>query len=585
MSKRILCSSALVILGMLINSASISDASAEDTPKFVPGRLLIMPKAGIAVRADLERSLSRLGARTVTVDKELGIQVVEVQRNKEKSIAKAMSRMRSVAFVELDILASPSVTFNDPSASSQWHLAKMHIPEAQDTTTGTNIKVAVLDTGIYAAHPDLSSRLSLPGYNAVDGGTDTSDIYGHGTMVAGVIAAVANNGIGVVGIAPDVTVLPVRVTNRSDALASCYDISRGVVWAADHGAKVANASYGVMGCQTLYNAGQYLMQKGGVLTVSAGNENKDYKLADTPYVITVAATTSSDTKASFSNYGNMVDITAPGAEILTTLRSGSYGPVSGTSFSSPATAGVIALLFASNPSLTPTQIERILEKSSVDLGKAGWDPYFGYGRVDALSALRSSVDPLILDETAPEVAISSPTEGAEVSGTITIDVSVTDSSAVGEVKLYLNGKGIATSRVSPYQFLLNTSLLAAGGISLQASAKDVNGYMGVSAERKVTVKDVSPPALYLTGLSNNSVVTKYKVLLGAAAIDSSGMQTLEIKLDDVTICTWNVTNATRPSKTCYWNPVTSSLGGHWLVLRGVDAADNAGTKTIRVFRK
>ncbi|MCW2139562.1 S8 family peptidase [Actinoplanes cyaneus] len=320
---------------------------------------------------------------------------------------------------------------SDPYRGRQWDLTTMNVPAAWQRSTGQGVTVAVIDTGVDASHPDLAGQV-LTGYDAVadTGGGDT-DPHGHGTHVAGTIAALTGNGIGVSGIAPDVTVLPVRVL---DAKGVGYDsdTAEAIVWAADHGADVINMSLGGTARSTaVTNAVAYARGKGVVVVAAAGNERAQgspvsYPGAD-PGVIAVAATDSGDVVAPYSNAGGYVDVAAPGSGILSTyptaLAASGYATMNGTSMASPHVAAAAALLLGTRPDLTPDAVESALESTAKDLGTAGKDTDYGYGRIDAAAALAAitgapPVTPSPTVTTPPvvvaEVAVSTSVTGRSV---------------------------------------------------------------------------------------------------------------------------------------------------------------------------
>ncbi|HEY0532667.1 MAG TPA: S8 family serine peptidase, partial [Actinoplanes sp.] len=283
----------------------------------------------------------------------------------------------------------------DPLRSRQWDLAQIDGTGAWNRSTGAGAVVAVVDTGVDASHPDLAGQV-LTGYDEIaqaDGGN--TDPNGHGTHVAGTIAALTGNGIGVSSIAPDVKILPVRVL-RADGGGYTSDAANGIVYAADHGADVINMSLGAdEDDATVDSAIAYARSRGVVVVAAAGNERQkgnptSYPAAD-PGVIAVAATDSGDVVASYSNSGGYVDVSAPGSSIVSTypiaLNGTGYAAMSGTSMASPHVAAVAALLRSADPSLTPDQVESALESSATDLGPAGRDDDYGYGRIDAAAAL------------------------------------------------------------------------------------------------------------------------------------------------------------------------------------------------------
>jgi subtilisin family serine protease len=208
------------------------------------------------------------------------------------------------------------MTLNDPDYSSQWHLPKVSCGSAWNTTSG-NVIIAILDTGVDANHPDLASRITA-GWNFYDDDSNTTDVTGHGTSVAGTAAAAGNNGVGVASVAWGCQIMPVRISDPAGN-ASISTIASALIWAADNGARVANISYACTNFSTVVSAAQYFQSKGGVVTVAAGNDGVYDSTADNPYVLTASATTSTDTVASWSNTGTNIDVAAPGIETSSPL--------------------------------------------------------------------------------------------------------------------------------------------------------------------------------------------------------------------------------------------------------------------------
>ena len=338
----------------------------------------------------LNAVLHARGAMAKKVINKLGIylDVYSDHVYSEEEVCQQLMATGAVAFAEPDYLIAPVLVPDDPYFGSQWQHQTIDSSGAWETTTGSHSTlVAVCDTGISSAHPDLNYNLRLPGYNTVDGSTNTEPVYNHGTGVAGCIGAVGNNSLGVVGVAWDVSILPIRITNSSDGVAYISDAAEGIRYAADQGARVVNLSYRMAGYSTTDSAAQYLRDKGGLLFVAAGNDGIDPGWPDFTSFIAVGATTSSDAKASWSNFGTYIDIVAPGSGIYTTSGASGYGSMSGTSFSSPIAAGVAALLYSVDSGFTPEDVEQFIFASCVDLGDSGDDNVFGHGRIDAAKAI------------------------------------------------------------------------------------------------------------------------------------------------------------------------------------------------------
>jgi serine protease len=305
-----------------------------------------------------------------------------------RRLISAAQRAPHALGVELD---APTSALGDPYSASQWDLSTLAAPDAWALSTGAGVTVAVLDSGVDATHPDLSGNV-LRGIDLVaDTDDGRTDPHGHGTHVAGTIAAVTDNDIGVAGFAPGAKILPVRVLD-ADGSGVMSDLATGIVYAADQGAKVINMSLSAtsqVGAVT--NAIGYARGKGVVVVAAAGNSRATgsptaWPAADAG-VIAVAATDSSDHYATYSNQGAYVDVAAPGTSILSTVN-GSYAYYSGTSMATPHVAAFAAQLLARNPLLTPDQVENAMKSTALDLGPAGYDTDYGYGRIQPVTALQ-----------------------------------------------------------------------------------------------------------------------------------------------------------------------------------------------------
>jgi serine protease len=294
-----------------------------------------------------------------------------------------------------------AIAVNDPQTAGQYSLDRMRVRDAWSLSKGASNKIAVLDTGVQADHPDLAGRV-LPGYNFISSNTNASDDNGHGTWVAGIIAANANNGIDIAGISWSDKILPVKIMNSSGT-GSTSNLQSGIVWAANQGASVINMSVGGFPySKAVEDAVNYAFGKGAVLVGAAGNNNRreDFYPASYANVISVSATQREDEFSHWSSYGPKVEVSAPGSSVATTNCTasscpnrgwGSYTYISGTSFATPNVAGVVALIKARYPTWTPSQIVSRLYSTVDDLGYAGRDERYGRGRVNAFRALGGSV--------------------------------------------------------------------------------------------------------------------------------------------------------------------------------------------------
>lgn len=556
--------------------------------KWAEGRILVKGVPGLSDER-MARILERQGAVRQAKIQSIGVHMVRVPAHAEERMVAALARNPHVQFAELDMLVPPGEFIPaDPRYKDQWHLPKMGAPSAWNSVSGDGITIAILDTGVDPNHFDLANKL-LPGYNAADGGSDWSDIHGHGTAVAGVAGAIANNGAGVAGVAWGATLLPIRVTNRSDGYAYFSDIARGLTWAADQGAQVANISYGATPSSAISSAARYMKSKGGLVVVAAGNSGSDLGYADNPDLISVSATNSSDAITSWSSYGNYIDVAGPGAGIVTTKMNNAIGSSSGTSFSSPATAGVVALIMSANPHLTPSEVESILKSSALDLGASGWDNKFGHGRVDAAAAVQlalATASPPV-DDTAPKVGFAL-AKGSLVADLTTISVNATDDKGVSSVELFVDGKRLGTETKAPYQFSWDTTDHPNGTITLEARAHDAAGNtatatLTVVVDNEDTQGNLDPnadteaPAVWFVTPSDGDTVSG-GVVLEINASDNVGVTTLACYANGSLLSTRSDSWRLR----CRWNTRNVPDGLYKIEAHGEDAAGNKTIQSISV---
>ncbi|WP_157721991.1 S8 family serine peptidase [Tumebacillus avium] len=278
--------------------------------------------------------------------------------------------------------------------SNQWNLPLISADKAWQTTTGDpKVIIAVVDTGVDLNHPEFKGQL-VAGRNMITGTNRPQDDNGHGTHVAGVIAARTNNLEGIAGIDWAGKIMPVKAMD-ADGSGSVLDIADGIVWAADHGADVINLSLGeYAGSDYLHEAIRYAYEKGVVLVAAMGNDG----ISDPSYpaayeeVIGVAANDENNESANFSNYGQHTSVSAPGVAIPSTYPNNRYAALSGTSMASPHVAGVAALIRSINGDLTPDEVRTILEETADDLGPDGPDEYYGYGQINVARAIKAAAE-------------------------------------------------------------------------------------------------------------------------------------------------------------------------------------------------
>lgn len=265
--------------------------------------------------------------------------------------------------------------------------ADIDAPEAWDIFTGDpNVTIAIIDSGV-DNHPDFTGRL-MPGYNSVNGGTDSSDACPHGTHVAGTVGAAGDNGVGVAGVHWTVNLLPVRVlTGCGGTTDQCAD---GIIWAVDNGADVGTMSLQYYSFSQYFEDSTEYARDNNVLLVAANGNNFGRRVAwpaAFDWVVGVSATNNQDNLAWFSNYGPECEVAAPGEDVYSTWVANGYTYLSGTSMAAPHTSGLACLIWSFSPSLTAQEVRDILTSSVDDLGDPGWDERYGHGRINAALAL------------------------------------------------------------------------------------------------------------------------------------------------------------------------------------------------------
>ncbi len=393
--------------------------------------------------------------------------VVELEAPSREALASKLWSLRAdpaVEFAEEDGTASINLVPNDPFFHSknswgQWHddlwgVKKIGAPAAWDLTAGEGVTVAVVDTGLDYNHVDIAANVwtnagevagngldddgngyvdDLRGWDFIGGDyrspapdDDPLDDQGHGTHVAGTVAAVGNNGEGVIGVAWKSRVMPVKGLDRN-GWGHTSALANAIVYAADNGADVINNSWGGPGSsQAIADAVAYAHSLGAVIVAAAGNRDGDASEeypAGLAQCITVAATRglysngTVEDRAPFSNWGSRIDVAAPGTDILSLRAAGTsmgqplgerYTVAAGTSMASPHVAGLAALVLARRPSLTNEEVRQVLRTSADDQGETGVDLDFGHGRIEAAAALNVT--------SVLEAKIASPADMARITG-------------------------------------------------------------------------------------------------------------------------------------------------------------------------
>ncbi|MCB1563244.1 MAG: S8 family serine peptidase [Alphaproteobacteria bacterium] len=581
--KMALATALLISIGGAAYAQPPAHAGKDGHGYFVSGQILVKPRAGVAERVLQNIFSGEEGIQSRAIDK-INVRIVRVPEGKEQMIIERLSKNPRIEFAELDRYAEPVFIPDDPLYPSQWHHPKIGAAVAWDITQGDpGVISATLDSGVDGTHPDLAPHI-VSGWNCYGNNFNTSDVYGHGTKVAGATAAIGNNAVGVSGVAPNVKIMPIRVTG-TDGWASTSCLANGLVWAADHGARIANMSFANTHTYSSVNASAgYMRDRGGIVFGSAGNYGTDDGYPDAPNIITVSATGSSDIKAGWSSFGNSVDIAAPGVSIYTTANGGGYSAASGTSLSSPVAAGVGALILSANPALSADDVETILETTAVDLGDPGYDIYYGHGRVDAAAAVQMALtyQPPVRDTIAPTVAVDTPSAGSTVAGTVVVDATANDNIGVTKVDLYVNGAFYATDTSAPYSFAWDTASLGNADVTLAAHAYDAAGNKAVSSGVSVHVRnvvDTTPPVVTISEPANGATISGRNTTISASATDNLGVSAMRLFIDGSLVA-----SSSGGSLSYNWNLRKVADGTHSIHVEATDASANVASQLIEVIK-
>jgi hypothetical protein len=337
---------------------------------------------------ELARQIEDLHHGSVQVLRGPRLLSVRVPRSEAAALSRRLERMHGVRFVQRDRVAGriastgiPQAIPTDPLWAQEWGPALIGAPAAWKVTMGSpRVVIAVLDSGVDFSQPDLRQAL-VPGYDFVNQDDDPSDDNGHGTRTAGIAGARADNGVGISGVCPRCSIMPVKVVDP-DGHATDFNLASGITWAVDHGASIISMSLGGARDDVVAAAVSYAESKGVIVVAAAGNNGNSepfYPAAD-PGVLSVAGTNQDDQLYSWSNFGRWVSVAAPGCDV-TTFDGGGFGGFCGTSASTPFVAGLAGLARSYSPNSSPETIEHAIIASAhpVD-GIAG-------GRVDAVGTL------------------------------------------------------------------------------------------------------------------------------------------------------------------------------------------------------
>lgn len=385
------------LLLLLSSTARAEPVAVDRSPAGAPyaaGELVVTYEEAASDRAiesldeeaEVEDDLPELDARLLAFPEVKSDPSRESREQDLEQIKEDLAQDPAVESVEYNYLGRLAYTPDDPKFRYQWGLKKPGFQDAWSRTRGSGVDVAVVDTGAAVGHVDLRRKVAEARDIVNDDGT-VRDLSGHGTHVAGIVAARTDNRKGVAGGCPNCKLLVAKVFDGKNT-GTVARFAEGIRWSADHGAEVINLSFVHPLPSTVEkNAIDYARNKGAVVVAAAGNKdtNDPTYPAASPGVIAVAATNKDDKRASFSNYGNWVDVAAPGVKILSTIPRG-YASWSGTSMATPHVSALAALLASQGRGRE--NIEDRITSTAVDLGPNGRDPYYGAGRISADRAVR-----------------------------------------------------------------------------------------------------------------------------------------------------------------------------------------------------
>jgi LPXTG-site transpeptidase (sortase) family protein len=443
--------------------AGISQQSTAATPTTAPATIPILtgefaPDV-VLVRIDpaitgneMKQCLKSANATLESQITEIDVLQVIVPSGKVAEAIATLSVCPGVSYAEPDYVARMTDTIpNDPFWGSQYGLLAIHAPQGWDLNTGSPaVTIAIVDSGVDLGHEDLAGKI-VPGFDIVNNDAIPQDDTNnsHGTHVAGIAAAITNNGVGIAGVSWGARIMPVKVLNAF-GVGSISDVAAGIIWAADHNADVINLSLGcgILSCpnppQALEDAVNYAYGKGSTLVASVGNGGSNFVFypARFPHVIAVAATNSLNSHAAFSNFGPEVDISAPGDLIYSTTRNNSFGFLSGTSMSTAFVSGLAAILSGLPAYTSPDQIAEKIETSALDLGAPGKDDLYGFGLIQMDAALLPA-GPTLTPTFTPTFT---PTATATPTYTLTATLTATPPVNTPQAALVLPDTGFIPNR-------------------------------------------------------------------------------------------------------------------------------------------
>jgi thermitase len=509
--------------------SSVVSAESEAVAVAAEEQIIVRYKPTIA-EGEIDGSIASVDAVQKEEIEQLDMKVVQVPKERRQQTIDALNQDPRVEYAEaVGIVRIATTEPNDTYFIHQWFMRSTLVDLLWDKHKGgSDVVVAVADTGIAFDHEDLPGGRIVPGRDFVNAGdNDPTDTQGHGTMVAGVVAATANNGLGVAGVCWSCRIMPLRAIS-GDGTGTAADSVEALVYAADNGADIVNMSFGSEGeYQAMKDAVAYAAGKGVIMTAAAMNEGIDRPFWPARYepVISVGGTNADDTRHPESDYGSTVDIASP-YTVTTTGLDGDYVTAVGTSFASPTVAGILAVFRSAFPNATPAQLRNAITSTA--------DPCcngeFGGGRINAIKAYNLLAGAQNADTVKPTVNILSPAGGSTVSGAdLRTTATAADNVGVAKVHMQLNGSEPVVDTVAPYLIYWDP-ITTDGPRTLTVTAYDAAGN-STKATRTFTVtsshSDTTKPAVTVTAPAEGATVSG-NLQINVTATDASGISIVEL---------------------------------------------------------
>ena len=406
----------------------------------------------------IDRSNARL-VNTISMNGKISAIVAEIPSEATHSFVEELYATGLSRYIEPNSQVQLDFSPDDQYWELQWAHPKIEADHAWNTTTGnTGLLVAVVDTGIDYNHPDLASNYAALGYDWVNMDSDPMDDHGHGTHCAGIVAAELNNSIGIAGLAR-VRIMAEKAFNQFGK-GWDDDLANAIIHAVNQGANIISNSWGsYVESALIHEAMTYAYSSGVLLIGAAGNDASSFKHypAACEKVVAVSATDENDNSTSFTNFGEWIEVAAPGLNVFSTVWDDSYAYMSGTSMACPHVTGVAALIWSRFPWMTRDHVRAQLRYTAEDLGDSGFDVYYGYGRVNARRAVEQNPpqhDLVVWDWQRPSYV--RPGESVVVNGTIFNFGTFNETNML--VQLLVNGSVVDSSWIDFLQSGIKTTV-------------------------------------------------------------------------------------------------------------------------------